>query len=118
MEVGGMEIEEGFQKLNGKQALQFLRFRKGYSDGDLGRIKVHQKFIDKVINKLLSADFLEILKKGYGAVKTDMSLEEILSYAFQMKEIKDENINEYSAWKSRIQRDRREELVILFSWFH
>lgn len=93
MEVGGMEIEEGFQKLNGKQALQFLRFRKGYSDGDLGRIKVHQKFIDKVINKLLSADFLEILKKGYGAVKTDMSLEEILSYAFQMKEIKDENIS-------------------------
>lgn len=93
MEVGGMEIEEGFQRLNGKQALQFLRFRKEYRDGDLGRIKVQQNFIDKVINKFFSSNFLEIIKKSYVAVKTDIPLEEIISYAVQIKEVKDENIS-------------------------
>lgn len=93
MVVGGMEIKKGYQKLNGKQALQFLRFRKKYIDGDLGRIKVHQEFIDKAINKLLSSNFLEIIKDGYRSIKTDMSLEEIISYAVQIKEIKEENIS-------------------------
>lgn len=93
MEVGGVEINEGLQKLDGKQALQFLRFRKGYRDGDLGRIKVHQKFIDKVINKLFSSDFLEIIKACYGSIKTNMSIEEIIAYAKHMKGIKKENIS-------------------------
>ena len=93
MEVGGIEINEGLQKLDGKQALQFLRFRKGYRDGDLGRIKVHQKFIDEAINKFLSSSFLEIIKAGYGSIKTDMSLEEAIAYAKQLKGIKEENIS-------------------------
>lgn len=93
MEVGGIEINEGLQNLDGKQALQFLRFRKGYKDGDLGRIKVQQKFIDKAINKLFSSDFLEIIKVSYGSIKTNASIEEIIAYAKYMKGIKKENIS-------------------------
>ena len=93
MKVGGIEINEGLQKLDGKQALQFLRFRKGYRDGDLGRIKVHQKFIDKAINKFFSSNFLKVINIGYSSVKTDMSLKEILAYAKHMKGIKKENIS-------------------------
>lgn len=93
MEVGGIEINEGLQTLDGKQALQFLRFRKGYRDGDLGRILVQQKFIDKAINKLFSSDFLEIIKVSYGSIKTNMSIEEIIAHAKHMKGIKKENIS-------------------------
>lgn len=48
----------GLQKLNGKQALEFVRWRHnndgtGYPDGDLGRIRTQQQFMRAVLDELL-----------------------------------------------------------------
>lgn len=40
-----INLKAGNQVLNGDEALQFLRFRKGYQDQDLGRVKAQQAFL-------------------------------------------------------------------------
>lgn len=53
-----IHFEPGRQKLNGKQALEFVRWRgnndgTGYPDGDLGRIRTQQQFLGLVVDEML-----------------------------------------------------------------
>ncbi len=90
-------IEEGRQVLDGKKALDFLRYRKGnnksegYIDGDLGRIKAQQQFIKSFAEKALTYRLPIVAKKGFEYVKTDIKLTEVLSYATKATGIKAEN---------------------------
>lgn len=80
-----IDIPPGDQVLNGKKALDFLRYRKGnnnrggYADGDLGRIKAQQEFLKSFIDKA-SANLITTVTKGFNHVKTDMSLLTTISY--------------------------------------
>lgn len=47
-----INLKAGPQKLNGEEALQFLRFRKGYQDQDLGRVKAQQSFLSSLFNTM------------------------------------------------------------------
>lgn len=49
-----IDLKEGQQVLNGDQALQFLRFRKGYKNADLDRVKAQQAFMGALLDKLKS----------------------------------------------------------------
>lgn len=90
-------IEEGKQTLNGEKALDFLRYRKGnnskegYIDGDLGRIKAQQQFIQSFVKKALSYRLPIVVKKGFECVKTDIRLSDALSYATKAIGIKYED---------------------------
>ena len=46
--------QEGHQKLEGKQALQYVRTRYGLEDGDFGRIARQQNFLRSMMGELLS----------------------------------------------------------------
>jgi len=48
----GVKIKAGLQRLDGKQALEFVRFRKGYATGDYGRVEAQQKFMTALIKEL------------------------------------------------------------------
>lgn len=80
-----INISPGKQVLDGKTSLGFLRYRKennnkgGYKDGDLGRIKAQQEFIQSFIGKA-SDNALTVIRKGFSHVKTDVSLLDLLSY--------------------------------------
>ncbi|MCI5996806.1 MAG: LCP family protein [Parvimonas sp.] len=65
-----VHLEPGLQKLNGKQALQFARFRDGYIEGDMGRVKSQQLLIKAMLTELTKAkniakipELLEVFKK-------------------------------------------------------
>ena len=47
-----IDIKAGNQTLNGSEAIQFLRFRKGYADADLSRAKAQQQFVSAFLQKL------------------------------------------------------------------
>lgn len=47
-----IHINKGLQTLNGEQAIGFVRYRSGYAEGDLGRVKAQQMFIKAVVDKL------------------------------------------------------------------
>lgn len=80
-----ININSGKQILDGKKALQFLRYRKGnnkqgYVDGDLGRIKAQQQFLTSFITKT-SENLLTVVTKGIGYVKTDINIIDSFVYA-------------------------------------
>jgi len=80
-----IDIIQGRHILDGKTSLEFLRYRKGtnkkdgYIDGDLGRIKAQQNFMQSFIEKS-SNNAVALITKGFGHVKTDISLMKSLSY--------------------------------------
>lgn len=49
-----IDLKEGQQILDGDKTLQYLRFRKGYKDADLGRINAQQEFLKELISQSIS----------------------------------------------------------------
>jgi LCP family protein required for cell wall assembly len=56
--TGGFQIREGFNDLNGEQALAFVRERYQLSEGDISRGRRQQAFIKALMLKAISADVL------------------------------------------------------------
>ncbi|MBE6552440.1 MAG: LytR family transcriptional regulator [Ruminococcaceae bacterium] len=51
-----IDLKAGYQVLNGDKALDFVRFRSGYAEGDLGRVDAQKIFLSAFVKKLLSAE--------------------------------------------------------------
>ena len=49
-----IHFKKGVQTLNGKKAVEYMRFRKGYSDADIGRIHAQQDFLMTMSKQLLA----------------------------------------------------------------
>ena len=87
-----IDLKAGRQILNGDKALQFLRYRKGYIEGDLGRIKAQQEFLKSLARKALSLSLPVVIKNVYEYVETDISPFEALYYATKMLNMNAEDI--------------------------
>jgi len=92
-----IELKKGRQALDGRQAVNLLRFRRsndgrGYTNQDLSRIEIGQQFIREFINQKLNKDFIdkmpEILKILSDNITTDYPLENLVN------DIDSFNINE------------------------
>lgn len=73
-----IDLKEGQQNLNGDKALQYLRFRKGYKNADLGRIEAQQVFLKSMIKQSVKPTtiikipkIINIYKKN---IETNLSL--------------------------------------------
>ncbi|MCD6363875.1 MAG: LCP family protein [Synergistetes bacterium] len=83
---GGLYInlKKGYQKLNGKKALEYVRFRHD-PEGDIGRIKRQWKFLKAVVRKLKSQDMWKrlpsIAVEAVKVVKTDLTPEQLIYIA-------------------------------------
>lgn len=80
-----IDLKAGLQVLDGDKALQFLRFRKGYSDQDLGRIRSQQQFMKAAIKQALKVENIgkipQMIKTYYNNVETNIPLDLILKFA-------------------------------------
>ena len=102
-----IHISKGYQKLNGEQAMGVIRYRhdnkvngvmKGYPDGDLGRIKTQQAFLQAMLEQLLSLgnitkinEFIKVFDKN---VESDLSLQNMLWFGQQaFLGLDSENVN-------------------------
>lgn len=76
-------IEEGTQLLNGHDALAFLRYRKGYVNGDLGRVGTQQKFMVDLVKQVAKPKNITklpaLIKTYYKDVETNLSLGHIIN---------------------------------------
>jgi LCP family protein required for cell wall assembly len=95
-----IDIKKGKQLLNGQKAMEFLRFRKGYSNQDLGRIQAQQQFLDSLIKKLLSPasitkipDYINTL---HMYVETDLQIGDMLGLAMKAKGVNPSEIQKYT----------------------
>ncbi|RKD33904.1 LCP family protein [Thermohalobacter berrensis] len=88
-----IDIPAGKQILKGEKAVHFLRYRHGYPDGDLGRIKAQQQFMKSAAKKALSIRLPYVANAVFKNVETDMSLQEMLSYVLKLKGFSMDNIS-------------------------
>lgn len=92
-----IDIKKGLQVLDGKNALDFIRWRKGnnksgYIDGDLGRINAQQQLLTAFSGK--GADnIIPIIRSTFKYVDTDMKLSDILFIGRKAIGIDKEDIN-------------------------
>ncbi len=95
-----INIKKGKQILNGKDSVDFVRYRSGYIDQDLGRIQAQQYFIKEFIKTITSPKMIpkafNILQAMSQYVKTNMDEKEIAYYALKLKDLKMNNIKMYT----------------------
>ena len=91
-----IDLPAGTQRLDGRQALSFVRQRHGLPGGDLGRIRRQQYFIGAMTRQVLSAGTLlnpakvaRLLNAVTGSLLTDpgTSKEDLLSLALQLRSV-------------------------------
>jgi len=101
-----IHLKKGVQVLNGREAEQYVRFRKGnndnqgYSDGDLGRIKAQQEFIKSFIEQKLNLKYVSKIDDIYFILRkymrTNIKLGDIRHYITSVKKLRNEDINAYT----------------------
>ncbi len=91
-----IDLKEGVAVLDGKKAEQFLRYRSGYADGDLGRIEAQKLFICSFFDKLVSEMSPVMAAKLCAAaegIETDLSLTDWLEFGMKTLSLADGDIN-------------------------
>lgn len=93
----GVIIEAGPQTLDGKHAEIFVRERKSYSNGDLGRMEMQKLFLKSLVNKMFSLGTTKMIGLAttlIDEVTTDLTLAQMLSYYQDFTKVnKDNGIN-------------------------
>jgi len=88
-----IDLKEGYQTLDGGQAEDFVRFRSGYMQADLGRVNAQKIFMTALLQKLKSSFSLsntstltKVAEEVFRNLHTDLKVSDILFYAkFLMK---------------------------------
>ena len=76
-------FEKGMNHFDGAKAEAFVRHRKSYAMGDLGRVKAQRSFYAAFIEKCLSmsaGEAASVATKIYDQVSTDMKLVDVLAF--------------------------------------
>lgn len=91
-----IHIAPGYQLLDGKDAVKVLRFRSGYANGDLGRVKTQQEFLMAMASQMLSLgnipNLSEILNIVDKHVQTDLSVSNLAYFAREFLTMDKSNI--------------------------
>lgn len=87
-EFEGVTIQEGPQKMDGAHALAYLRHRKGYAEGDLGRVKAQQDFLKTMLKEAIKPDKIgsipSYIKTYFDRVRTNIPWNEIVGMLTQI----------------------------------
>jgi len=86
-----IHLSKGLQTLNGQQAIGFVRYRSGYAEGDLGRVKAQQSFIQTLAKQLASPATLTKVPKLAEIIlrnmDTDLTNGELVWFAKEALEV-------------------------------
>ena len=82
-----IDLKEGYQRLNGNTAEQFVRFRYGYATGDIGRGNAQKLFMTAFIKQLresISASDVSLISSlasnVINYVKTDLTVSDMVYF--------------------------------------
>ncbi|MBP5199341.1 MAG: LCP family protein [Schwartzia sp.] len=95
-EDGGLVIDlyPGEQHLDGKQAMEYVRFRD--EEGDIGRIARQQKFLKALLARVTSPEVVphlaQIVRELGSIVETDMEIGDMAHFAALLPDIKGNGI--------------------------
>lgn len=80
-----IDLQPGVQTLNGEQAEGFVRYRSGYADADIGRLKAQKAFISAFMKKIFSLEgalkIPELIDTVGQNLKTNLNTNEMIFLA-------------------------------------
>lgn len=95
-----INIQEGYQTLNGTQAECFVRYRSGYVQADLGRVNAQKIFLTALLQKVKSSftitntgTLTKVAEEVFKNLHTDLKVSDILFYAKFLLQVDLENVN-------------------------
>jgi len=95
-----LHLKEGKQTLNGEQAAQFIRYREGYPQADIGRLDAQKLYAAAMFDKLTSLgsvkNAVKLIEVMDNYVKTDLDTEEVATLAARLCLTEAENITMYT----------------------
>ena len=91
-----ISIPAGVQTLDGEHAVQYLRFRKGYSNGDIGRIEAQQVFMEALFKQCIEHGIVDSAKLITSNVKSDITLGAASKYALKAMGLEGNDITTYT----------------------
>ena len=96
---GNTILYPGEQVLNGKEAEAMMRYRKGYSNADIGRMEARSYFLAAAFNKFKDVGFIEAIEiinklntDNPGEFTTNMSIGEMKDYLGIMSNLTSEDV--------------------------
>ena len=91
-----IRIYAGEQTIDSSNVMEYLRYRKGYRNGDIGRIQVHQEFVKKVIKECLKAgNILDVLKVAVENVESDITYSMAINVGTKATKLSGDSMNSY-----------------------
>jgi anionic cell wall polymer biosynthesis LytR-Cps2A-Psr (LCP) family protein len=91
-----IDLPAGEQTLNGRQAEQFVRYRSGYAQADLGRMDAQKLFLAAFLRQVRTTVNLRtmtgLVSGFYGRVETNLSLEACVRLAVDALRVRDDNV--------------------------
>lgn len=73
-----IDIDKGLQTLDGYDSMCFMRYRYGYAEGDVGRVRAQQQFVNALMKKMISPATLsklpELCEIVMDNVETDLTI--------------------------------------------
>ncbi|WMM25122.1 LCP family protein [Tissierella sp. MB52-C2] len=91
-----INLKKGLQVLDGKKSHDFLRYRSGYAEGDIGRIKAQQMFMKELIKQTIKPKNIlklpKLINTYFEYVDTNIPLNVILKGANVARKIDMENM--------------------------
>ncbi|GMQ63083.1 LCP family protein [Vallitalea maricola] len=93
-----INLKKGVHQLNGAQAEQLIRYRKGYANGDIGRINMQHEFMKAFVNEVLTEkNKLNILTIGSTIISnTTTNFDDLLNYYEYIDDINLDNLELYT----------------------
>ncbi len=91
-------IKKGEQVLDGEQAEWFVRYRAGYVDGDIGRMRAQGLFLKACAQTALSMSrtkMLSVLTQNYTSITTDLTLAQVMDYYGTVRDIDIDSVEFY-----------------------
>lgn len=92
-----INYSKGTHRLNGKQALEILRFRAGYSNADIGRINTQQQFLTAAVKQILanknSINVITLANVFLRDVRTDLQIGHLTWLGREFLKLNVENVN-------------------------
>ncbi|MGE5613008.1 MAG: LCP family protein [Bacillota bacterium] len=100
-----IRLQKGYQLLDGKKAEQLVRYRKGnhgqgYTEGDIGRIKIQQDFLKALISQKLNIGYISKADDIFGIlrehVKTNITVPDIARYIGKIRKIRSSDVQTFT----------------------
>lgn len=90
-----INLKAGQQTLSGEDSVKFLRYRSGYAEGDIGRVKAQQAWMRNALSQAIDHGILKVAKVAFKEVDSNMTYKAMLSLGTKSIGVSDEKITTY-----------------------